>query len=650
MLATRMFFWWVPVTEPAPPDPPPTEPPPSNAVAVAEDPCTIFTETTDLLELSNSENLELSNGELLELVLAVEWRSSCDDAIGEQVMANVPIGGRRAEALIGPDHWVFINGVRSLGLKLASLSASRDLGQRGTMRFTMLKTPDRTFSTPPVGSMVQLSWHDHLQWAGVVENSRSVNREGTHDRVMEIQVDCASWERIAERRLTTTTYASKTTREIYLAVLAQLANEGIEEGVIDAGVTLTLAGPRQAGDYIRISELLRDVAEASGGVYDIDPFRRLNFRKETLGVGSLVMGNLVALHEVESNIERQDYRNVQVVRAKGTGTSELTYTRDSADEIAARQAVEGGSGRYENFEEVSHPFSDDPGDVGRLAVSVAVIKLITFGRHARTVSAMLDFPRYRLGDVVTANFPEHQAAGEWRLAGVRYRSIHDQLFATYELVQTSVLQRNFQSWLKITQTARALVQIPGTPVFSSTLVLTTSQTWIVPDANGDGTDVEVSFDLFGAGGGGTAAYPSANNNGQTPQFYLECGATLNFFGYPANGLGGSPGGRATSLRTLPVGTAITITIGAGGAGSAFSCASFFDNPTPGSQGALSSVKQGSTVIAQATGGGGGVSGVGPGGAVGDFTITGGGALGGAGGAIRLGSGGNGAAAYVEIRF
>ncbi len=613
MLATRMFFWWTPVSEPVPPDPPPVEPSPPDVFEDAE--------------------------------------AFGDDCMGEQVEAVCPIGGERADAINGPDHWVFINGVRSLGLKLASLSASRDLGQRGTMRFTMLKTPDRTFATPAIGSLVQLSWHGHLQWAGVVENSRSVNREGTHDRVLEIQIDCASWERIAERRLTVATYSNNTTREIYLDVLDNyLDSEGIVEGVIDAGLSLTFAGPRQEGDYIRVSELLRDVAEASGGMYDIDPFRRLNFRKDTLGAGSLVMGSLVVLHEVESNIERQDYRNVQIIRVKGTGSSEQTYTREIADEIIARQIIEGGTGRYENYENVSHPFSDDPGEVGRLAVSAAIVKLNTFGRHARTLRGQLNFPRYRLGDVVGANFPEHQASGTWQLAGVRYRSVKDLLFADYELVQTSVLQRNFQGWLKITQAGRALVQIPGTPVFGSTLILTTSQTWIVPDANGDGSPVEVSFDLFGSGGGGTAAYPSFNNNGQEPQLYLECGSTLNFIGYPANGLPGSPGGRATSLRTLPVGTAVVLVLGAGGTGSAFSCASFFDNPAPGAQGQVSTVTVGGTEVARAVGGGGGNSGLGPGGGVGDFVNNGAGAPGGAGGAIRLGSGAQGGHAYVEIRF
>lgn len=469
-----------------------------------------------------------------------------DDAIGELCICEDTIGGPRAEPWpAGLDHAVWINGSIAGAVQLGQVSCQRDVGQRGTARITMLRTPDLPTEVPDIGSKVEISWRDHLQWGGMVENVRIRTQAGTVGLVWWYELECASWDRLAEKRMTALAYTDTTTKEIFEDVLDRVLNdEGVTAGIIDEGVTLSLAGPQQENQPTRVSDFLRDVAEASGGVSEIDPFRRLHFRKLTVRKAGRTLTNVIAIESVTSNIERQDYRNAQTVKVTGTDGAVVYVLRESASEINARQAIERGSGRYEATIEVSHPTSNDEIELQRLGIGLAVTLLNTYGRHARKVQVQINKPSYRIGDVVTLEFPEHGISGAWQIAGMKFRAVAETLRVDLDLYQTSVLQRAYQSWLKLTNVGKSVAVVKDMPLFQQEVTFTHDATWTVPDAYGDGSAVEVEVEAVASGGGGGGGAQLLNSN-CTPSSSTSGG-------------NGGRGGRATSFRTLLPGTVITI--------------------------------------------------------------------------------------------
>ena len=579
-----------------------------------------------------------------------------DDAVGEQVMGDAPIGGDHA-TVWGADgshieDWeLWINGVWCRSVQFGQLSGLVTLGQRATCEFTVVA---RTGGLPAAaaGDRIDLYWQDALLFSGLVQDTAF----STPDEIVTyLAVSCAGWMLLAERVRISASYASATIDTIIPSVISgYLAADGIVQGVCDEGPILEQA----SADYISVHDLLRDVAEASGGWYDITTTKRLDFRKTTFADGPAT-GLDAALGTVELQIAHQDYRNVQLVRAKGTSGNAVVQTRSDAAEISARAAVEGGSGQYQNFLEVQHPSSDDSDALSRLAISVAVVQLHTYGRLQRTVSVETLHPGYMPGAVVDVSFPSLGIGGKWQIAQVSFGLLGHLLKVSVQLTQTSVMQRAYKSWLAIINAKRAFVQMPGTPLFSNTVTLTTSQTWTVPNANGDGTPVECEFDCYGAGGGG-----SGNITITTDVDNLSG----NCFVPPTNyGGAGGRGGKAISFRTLAVGTVLTINVGSGGSAGtngadpwATVCGSA---AVAGGAGGSTQVLNGGTVLAQGDGGGGGglpvaVLTMAPyrypsyhnpgapgldGGGIGDFFTPGGGNVGGAGGAA-------GAAGYIVILY
>lgn len=556
-----------------------------------------------------------------------------DDSICELAMCEDTIGGPRSEPWpVGLDHAVWINGSRAGAVQLGQVSCQRDVGQRGTARITLLRTPDLPTQPPAIGSRIEISWRDHLQWGGMVENVRTRTQAGTVGIVWWYELDCASWERLAEKRMTALAYTETTTRDIFLDVLDRvLSAEGVKAGIIDEGVTLSLAGPQQDGQPIRVSDFIRDVSEASGGVSEIDPFKRLNFRKTSIRHAGITLTNIIALESVTSAQERQDYRNAQTVKVTGTDGAVAFVYRESASEINTRQSIELSSGIYEAYEEISHPTSNDEVELQKLGIGVAAVLLSTYGRHARKVQVQINKPQYRLGDIVQLEFAEHEISGSWQIAGMKFRAINETLRVDLELYQTSLLQRAYQSWLKVIGVAKSAVSVQGIGIFTHTQTFSTSGTWTVPNLHGDGSSVEVQVECFGAGGGGASgaiflyqpSYPS-------PPFI-----PINLKG----GAGGN-GGRAVSFRTYTPGTVLTVVVGAGGSAGVSDGAN-------GSVGGVTSLSDSSGFVAQANAGNGGlapviIGGGGPGrgtagipgaagGGVGDFAYVAQGHVGGIGG-------------------
>lgn len=198
---------------------------------------------------------------------------------------------------------------------------------------------------------------------------------------------------------------------------------------------------------------------------------------------------------------------------------------------------------------------------------------------------------------------------------------------------------------------RALVRISNIGLFTNEVTFTTNDTWVVPDVHGDGRPVEVEMSAYGPGGGG----------GGGSRVSALCNPSSE--GY-AGGVGGT-GSRATSFRTLPVGTIVTFTVGGPGTGGAGGLwdVTFPDDPgqcgplpQAGATGGTVRIQISGVTVAEAYGGGGGggaqrATGTrgADGGGVADFVTTGQGAAGGIGGGIQQ-TGQTGAAGRVVIEY
>ncbi len=391
--------------------------------------------------------------------------TTIDDCEGEQVHGDSPAGSYGAtEFTVYDEWWFFIDGELVNAAMIGGMAASRQIGERGTMSFSLQQTGASPPDPPPIGEAVMLSWRSELQWAGQIENYGIKNVPGTFGRMRQIDIECVSFDRICERLLITPTFVNQAAGSIFRQVRTDfLADEGLMEGFVDNGLTVTFAATDE-GKPIQVSQLLRDLAVASNGFYEIDPHRKLNFRSDTILQRAGVSRATTMMRDLDSKISRDTYRNSVTVRVKGTPTppdeAEVeTVTVEDAAEIAARQAVEGGTGKYKFFLDIVHPTSNVPADLIDLGEAAAAVQLDLNGTPTMTLTIKTRELGWYTGQAVRVIIDEQDVAGSWRVVRVRYQVSNGFLMtAVVELTQTAILQRAFNGWRQLAQIRQATVQ------------------------------------------------------------------------------------------------------------------------------------------------------------------------------------------------
>lgn len=529
---------------------------------------------------------------------------------GGRVLVTVRVSGRRADVEYG------------------SLTIQRFREGRSTCTFTLLD-PELE---PEIGSIVDMAWHNELLFGGILNEVRreaipAITSLGI--RVVQFVCTAIGWESLLERHVVSGHYDFTPADQIIRdAVARTVSQHGVIVGAMDVGVVLSLVDAQT----VRLSEFVRDVAEAAGGFVLISADRILTFRTTTQVAAPFVL-TAERAESLEQHLDNEEYRNRQVVTVTGVNGLTLTITRDDTAQIEARQALEGGSGIYEDRVRIEHPTSNDALALERLAVSYAIKKLAVSGQPRRVIRARFRVPHLKIGDLLTVTVPGYDLGGSWMVTSL---TITDQdahgsdnlwLRTTCEAAQVSAADLALEGLLQIAEEGRAAIELP-VALFPNSVVFDTTGTfeWIVPGTG----DVQIEVSVGGAGGGGSAGWNT-------------CIFNLGISGYD-----GGAGGLGISFRTYPAGTVLTVTIGVGGAagtpiGQGIQCGSIIQ-PGDGGIGADTKVDQGVTLIARGSPGGGAVAddllGDGtsipghagtPGTGTGDITKTGGGNQGGLGG-------------------
>lgn len=520
------------------------------------------------------------------------------------------------EVITEPDrtHWITIEGDIIYTVKIGSTQCELVLGGKSSLNFVLLN-PERI---PLCGQAVEFINEGKLRFGGFIQTAQ-LNSDQS-ESVKEYAIECIGWEGQLERILVKHSKTDKTIQVLIDELFAAgglLVVNGFTIGHIDNGPVLALVD----ADYVRASEYLRDIADASGGMIEVSPLKEVNFRKNEMREAPFTL-TPAEVEYIEYTESLEEYVNQMTVGVTGTNGATANITRADPAEIAKRQALEGGSGVYEAYEELDHPTSNDVVELARLGVSVAFLAMqsrsrLNTGFHARLRRDLLE-----VGQLVTVAIAYFNLEGQYQITRMSISDEDDKILFDIEATFTNKRQLNLDSLLKIARAAKTTIVIP-TSNFQNTVEFTTlgSQTWNVP---GSGT-VQVEIETNGAGGGGA--------NGVTLQ------------GRQSGGRGGN-GGRAVSFREYAAGTTLTIFVGTGGV-----------NGLNGTAGTASYVDAPSEAkVARGYGGGGGygvtnaLSAGAAGLAEGDYEFVGGGMPGGEGGVGSGNDGQDGQNGKVVIRY
>ncbi|BFU90169.1 MAG: hypothetical protein NTAFB01_13560 [Nitrospira sp.] len=593
---------------------------------------------------------------------------------GQYTLGAGPVGN----ALLGDGVQLFLDGA-VIPVQDGSIELETSLNERALLTFALINPP----IAPLDGQRVLVLRDEERLFAGHIW---SVSQRVTENKTASsFDIRCVDLAAALERQVKKATYLDQSARMIVEDVLRNDLNaEGIWAGRIDEGARFPLVD----ADYVRCSELLRDVADGAGLISWVDAFGRLHCVLTLVDVAPyMIQAGTAGQIQVEKS--KETYKNVAFVTCRSQdGSTEVLVERSNSTEIAARQAREGGSGRYEVHSKIQHPTSNDSIELQRLATTYAVIQLSRSAAIKQTLSCRTFTHGLQVGQSLTVTLAEYQASGSWTITKLRMKQLTRSSFQyEVEAVQSSLFDRLQDAYLQIVGAGRAIVQLP-IGLFSTVIEFLSTTSWTVPGSG----QVEIEIDGFAPGGGGggydgigpsgTGLNGGAGGSGGKAVTFLSvpagtvldivvptAGGTPGFgdagltatFTTPTtttwtvpyagvdvrveltvNGAGGGSGanpgsdfcsgvggdgGKAVSWRIYPGGTVLDIVVGAAG----IAGAPPFGH---GTDGGLSRVSLSGVTIAQGNGGGGGKSSLeappidgAAGGGTGDFVTTGGGAAG-----------------------
>ncbi|HLZ35787.1 MAG TPA: hypothetical protein VKP13_17430 [Nitrospira sp.] len=518
-----------------------------------------------------------------------------------------------------------------------SIQIDDTLGQPVSASFIMVNPG----SIPIVGDTIRILFYSHVIFAGTIDR---VEKSTDDLAAFHYRCDCLDWSQVLIRRQLRRNFTNLPVQNILDSILDnELAEESLTIGTIDSRSSLPLVDAENA----RVFDVCREMAGATGQTFYVDYDKSIQMRSTSVEAAPLVLDeDHVEVQGTRVQTDREAYRNVQIVVVTGTppdkNTDAMTVIveRTNDDQIAARQAIEGGSGRYEEIEEVTHPISNDGVELALLGIGYARLRLATSGTTRQTVRGQVRGYGFRAGQLASVNLPTFGIVGTFVIQKV---SIQEQaaqyLLHQLELTSSSLQQRAYEAWLSVVKKGKVTIQLPGSLTNNlETFNTPGGYTWTVPAGV---TSVEVT--CIGASGGGGG---QRNTNLATP----------------TNGGKGGDSGKAVTILSVSPGEILSLTIGAAGLAGSAGYAHLGIVATDGTDGGLSSVARASLIVCQGNGGtkgihatsaGNGADGT-PGSGIGDAISTGGGKVGGAGGIGQKGGDGTnagpGSDGLVKIRW
>ncbi len=478
-----------------------------------------------------------------------------------------------------------LNGVdRTDWFDRETLEKDDTLGQSVTCRFRLVNPT----TVPRPGDRVRVLYHSAVEFAGLIDQTQRT----ANSRHTRTHYDCTAkdWSVLLMRRRIRRNFMNLPVINIVDSIIEnEAAGEGLTIGHIDQGATLPLVDVKNA----RCFDVLRDVGGATGQAMYVDFDKAIQYRSTTNETAPKALDDsTVEAASVDEDFET--YRNVQTVIVTGTPASQndkanvVTRTVINADQIAARQAIEGGTGRVEEIEEVTHPTSNLTADLALLAIGYANLRLAVSGTLRKTLRARVRGYGFRAGQFVPVNLPGEGVSGTWLIQrasiGVQ---VSRELVFQLELTQSSRQQRAYEAWLGIVKAGKITVQIPSAITNNlATFNTPGTTTWTVP------AGVTILELVASGAGGGPGGWFAVSGSGY----------------FIAGGKGGN-GGYAVSTLSVTAGDELTIVIGAAGLeGTDFDLNTDPFPPqhgTDGTDGTVTYVMHRGLIVCQGNAGGGG---------------------------------------------
>lgn len=417
---------------------------------------------------------------------------------------------------------------------------------------------------PVAGDPLELRYFAHVLFSGTIEK---VERRVTKTQgVTAYHCTAVDWSQVLARRKVRRRFTDLPLSTLVASLLDNEASgEGFRFGSTDQQGLMELVD----ADNVSVLDVLRDAGGIGGQVLQVDFDRVLRFRSSSNPSAPISLtGGTVQSASLEE--DRESYRNVQTVVAKGTppdGSNEkaieVVVMLDNPAQIAERAAIEGGTGRYEQIDTVTHPTSNTQPIVSRLATAYATLLLAIGGTPRKMLTARVRGYGFRAGQTALVDLPEHGAIGTWLIQRVRLREeVGKRLVHDLELVQSSLQQRSASVWATILKKGRLVISVPGAALSANVASFTTpgSTQWVSPIT---GIITITTMGGSGSGGGAYTIFSSktgrGGNSGKTvSSVSVNAGDTLDI----SVGAKGTPGGTTSTTPTNGVaGTATTVSRG-----------------------------------------------------------------------------------------
>jgi hypothetical protein len=539
----------------------------------------------------------------------------------------------------GTQYWIEIDGIVAGKVRRDSVLIDQSARDESECSFVLLDPP----APPLAGQVVHFIERGFTHFGGIIQSVELFT--GRDETVFEYRARANGWEVLSGRNIFSNLYTNVSVGTVLRSLLSAggLGADGIFEGVIDEGALLLIADAQN----VRLSDFIREVGDAGGGIAFIDQHKALNFRVVNLDVSPIALDN----EDIEATTRLDDldnYRNRQMTKVTSLdGATSTVMTRDSLSEQAERSSLEGGTGVYEAYEEVRHPTSNVLGDLEIYGNTVNFLKLRALGHVVTKIHTRLRTQLLQLAQLVSIDFPAYALPAQVQVMRRRIQEADGGAYLfEYDLSTSSFEQAYLESLLKIVGAAKSDLMI-GTVFPNSQLFSTPGNfQWEVPA----GVTVAEFTCVGGSGGGGGAATLFNQIQG--------C-----FFHSQGNGGTGGNSGKAVTILDVTPAQVFDLVIGAKGAkgvkGSWNGACEGGVNPTSGAAGTLSSSTLSAVLKCRGDGGGGGRYGVNssdpatdgtPGSGVGDAVSVGGGKLGGTKGISGGAAAGTGLDGYIEVRW
>lgn len=506
--------------------------------------------------------------------------------------SSPPIGGEPEVQIVIDPFTIEISGQSMKGYQLVdSLSIDAELGRQASARFSLRNT----WFVPQIGEPVRILYYSEVLFVGAIDR---VRMESNNLRTfVKYDIDCTDNSYLLFRKKIKISLVNHTVANIANTIIAsELFFDGVQLGTVDNNVTLPLAD----ADGVSIFEFLSGVATATGLVFSIDHDRLIHFRGESLpaAIAPLDQGNV---EQCVIEFDRETYRNKMTTNAIGTPADNTTnavsirLTRSNTEQIAVQASIEQNTGIYSDITSVTHPTSNDPVQLTRLANAYNKIQLGVSGSIRRGLSIRTRQYGYAAGQLATVDIPQLGVSGEWVIQRSSLREESGRfLISELELNQTSLIKRAQELWIDVVKKG-SLTIMPPISVYTNISIQTTPGigSFQVP---GGVTEIQVS--CYGGGGGGGG------------------GAKSNWPAYggvnTADGSAGGSGGLIVGVLPVTPGEVLTFWIGVGGSPGPgeYRFESLTDSfGGHGTAGIESYVKRGSTFLMRAYPGQGGYGGV-----------------------------------------